>query len=140
MVEDRDDSFPPFYTSLNIHDKILHNCLLDSGASHNLMPKEMMDELGLDITKPYHDLFSFDSRKVTCLGLIKDLVINLAQLPMRSMVMDVVVVDIPPKFDLLLSNNIAEYEALILGLNAAKEMGIKGLKCLEMLIYHSASE
>jgi hypothetical protein len=36
MVEDRDDSSPPFYTSLNIHDKVLHNCLMDSGASHNL--------------------------------------------------------------------------------------------------------
>jgi ribonuclease HI len=105
MVEDRDDSCPPFYISLNIHDKILHNCLLDSGASHNLMPKAVMDELGLDITKPYHDLFSFDSRKVRCLGLIKDLVINLAQLPMRSMVMDVVVADIPPKFGLLLSRS-----------------------------------
>jgi hypothetical protein len=103
MVEDQDDSCPPFYISLNVHDKILHNFLLDSGASDNLMPKAVMDELGLEITKPYHDLFSFDSRKVRCLGLIKDLVINLAQLPMRSMVMDVVVADIPPKFGLLLS-------------------------------------
>jgi ribonuclease HI len=42
------------------------------------MPKAVMDELGLDVTKPYHDLFSFDSRKVKCLGLIKYLVINLA--------------------------------------------------------------
>jgi ribonuclease HI len=64
-----------------------------------------MDELGLEVTKPYQDLFSFDSRKVKCLGLIKDMVINLAQLPMRSMVMDVVVVDIPPKFGLLLSRS-----------------------------------
>jgi hypothetical protein len=51
MVEDRDDSSPPFYTSLNIHDKVLHNCLMDSGASHNLMPKTVMEELGLEITK-----------------------------------------------------------------------------------------
>ena len=42
------------------------------------MPKAVMDELGLNITKPYHDMFSFDSRKVKCLGLIKDLVINLS--------------------------------------------------------------
>jgi ribonuclease HI len=69
------------------------------------MPKEVMDELGLDVTKPYHDLFSFDSRKVRCLDLIKYLVINLAQLPMRTMVMDVVVADIPPKFGLLLSRS-----------------------------------
>jgi len=105
MVEDRDDSCPPFYISLNIHHKILHNCLLDSGASHNLMPKVMMDELGLEITKPYHYIFSFDSRKFRCLSLIKDLFINIPQLPMRSMVMDVVVVDIPPKFGLLLSRS-----------------------------------
>jgi len=47
MIEDIDDSSPPFYTSLNIHDKVLHNCFMDSGASHNLMRKSIMDELGL---------------------------------------------------------------------------------------------
>ena len=44
---------PPFYVSLNIHEKILHNAMLDSGASHNLMPKVVMERLGLEITKPY---------------------------------------------------------------------------------------
>jgi len=102
MIEDRDEICPPFYISLNIHDKILHNCLLDSGASHNLMPKVVMDELGLEITKTYHDLFSFDSRKVKCLGLIKDLAVTLTQASMKTMVMDVVVADIPPKFACLL--------------------------------------
>ena len=33
----------PFYISLNIHDQILHNAMLDSGASHNLMPKVVID-------------------------------------------------------------------------------------------------
>jgi hypothetical protein len=47
LIEDRDDSSPPFYTSLNIHDKALLNYLMDSGASHNLMLKTIMDELGL---------------------------------------------------------------------------------------------
>ena len=64
-----------------------------------------MDELGLNITKPYHDMFSFESRKVKFLGLIKDLVINLSQLPSKSIVMDVVVAYIPPKFGLLLSRS-----------------------------------
>ena len=105
MIEDRDESFPPFYISLNIHDKTLHNCLLDSGASHNLMPKVVMNELGLDITKTYHNLFSFDSRKVKCLRLIKDLAVNLTQASMKTMVMDVVVADIPPIFRCLLSRS-----------------------------------
>ena len=98
-----DDNSPSFYVSLTIHDKILHNCLLDTGASHNLMPKVVMEELGLDVTIPYHDLFSFDSRKVKCLGLIKDLAITLTQLPMKSMMMDIVVADVTLKFGMLLS-------------------------------------
>ena len=64
LIEYRDDSTPPFYTSLNIHDKVLHNCLMDSGASHNLMPKSVMDELGLEITKTYHDLLTPEKSSV----------------------------------------------------------------------------
>ena len=44
---------PPFYISLNIHEKILHNAMHDSGALHNLMPKVVMERLGLEITQPY---------------------------------------------------------------------------------------
>ena len=105
MIEELDESFPPFYISLNIHDKILHNCLLDLGDYHNLVSKAVMDELGLNITKPYHDMFSFDSRKVKCLGLIKYLVVNLSHLPSKNIMMDIVVADIPPKFGLLLSRS-----------------------------------
>ena len=50
---------------------------LDSGASHNLMPKEVVESLGLEVTRPYKDLYSFDSRRVKCLGLIKDMVVTL---------------------------------------------------------------
>jgi len=103
MFENCEDNSPSFYVSLTIHDKILHNYLLDTGANHNLMPKAVMDKLGFDITKPYHDLFSFDSRKVKCVGLIKDLAITLSQLPMKNMMMDIMVADIPPKFGMLLS-------------------------------------
>jgi hypothetical protein len=105
MVEDRDDSSPPFYTSLNIHDKVLNNYLMDSGASHNLMPKAVMEELGLEVTRAYHDLYSFDSRRVQCLGVIKDLVVSLFQLPMKTMLMDIVVANVPPKFGMLLSRS-----------------------------------
>ena len=40
----------PFYISLNIHELIQHNAMLDSGASHNLMPKAVMEKLGLKVT------------------------------------------------------------------------------------------
>ena len=89
---------PSFYVSLNVHDKILHNAMHDSGASHNLMPKVVMESLGLEITGPYKDFYSFDSSRVKCLGLIKDLCVNLAQIPAKCLVMDIVVADVPPKY------------------------------------------
>jgi len=49
---ENDDDVPPFYVILNIHNVTLHNAMLDSGAYHNLMPKVIMEELGLDITRP----------------------------------------------------------------------------------------
>jgi hypothetical protein len=94
-----------FYISLNMHDLILHNAMLDSGASHNLMPKAVMEKLGLEVTRPYNDLHSFDSSKVRCIGLIKDLCITLVHIPAKSMVMDVVVANIPPKYGMLLSRS-----------------------------------
>ena len=95
----------PFYVSLHIHDRILHNAMFDSGASHNLMPKSVMERLNLDITRPYKDLFSFDSSQVKCLGLIKDLCVSLVQYPNKTILMDVVVADIPPKYGMLLSRS-----------------------------------
>ena len=71
-----------------------------------------MEELGLEVTRPYKDLFSSDSSKFRCLGLIKDLVISLAQIPVKNLVMDVVMDDIPPKFGMLLSRS---WEAKIKG-------------------------
>ena len=96
---------PPFYVNLNIHDKILHNTMLDSSASHNIMPQVVMEKVGLEITRPYRDLYSFDSKKFKCLGLTKDLCVTLDQIPGKILVMDIVVEDIPPKYRMLLSRS-----------------------------------
>lgn len=96
---------PPFYVSLNIHEKVLHNAMFNSGASHNLIPKSVMEKLDLDIIRPYKDLFSFDSSQVRCLGLIKDLCVSLVQYLTKTILMDVVVADIPPKYGMLLSRS-----------------------------------
>ena len=79
--------------------------MLDFGAWHNLMPKVVMERLGLEITKPYKELYSFDSSRVKCLGLIKDLCVSLAQIPVKILVMEIVVADIPPKYGMILSRS-----------------------------------
>jgi hypothetical protein len=101
----KSEYIPPFYISLTIHDMFLHNAMFDSSASHNLMPKIVMDNLGLDIIRPYNDMYSFDSREAKCLGLIKDLVVSLHQIPNKSLFMDVVMANVPPRFGMLLSRS-----------------------------------
>ena len=64
-----------------------------------------MEKLGLDITLKYHDLYSFDSNRVRYIGITKDLVVTLDQIPVKNVLMDVVVVDIPTRFCMLLSRS-----------------------------------
>ena len=103
--QSQDSDVAPFYITLRVHEFILHNAMFDSGASNNLMLKAIMEKLGLDITKKYHDLYSFDSGRVRCISLIKDLVVSLGQIPTKNVLMDVVVADIPPRFGMLLSRS-----------------------------------
>ena len=70
-----------------------------------MIPKRVMDEIGLNITKSYNDMCFFDSKKFKCMGVIKNLVVTLAQFPMKSMEMDIIVVDIPLRFGMLLSRS-----------------------------------
>ena len=58
--------------------------------------------MGLEVTRPYKYFYSFDSRKVKCLGLIKYMVVTLTEIPSKTVVVDVVVTNIPPKFGVLL--------------------------------------
>ena len=100
-----EDEVPPFYLSLNVHDMVVHNAMLDSGASHNRMLKRVVESLGLEIARPYKNLYSFDSRKVKCLGLINYMVVTLTEIPSKTVVVNVVVTKIPSKFGVLLSRS-----------------------------------
>ena len=79
MEDKGEGDVTPFYVNMNVHDSILHNAMIDSGASHNLMPKVIMDSLNLEITRPYKDLYSFESKRVKFLGMIKHLVVTLTK-------------------------------------------------------------
>jgi hypothetical protein len=57
--ENARDSVSPFYIMLTVHDHLLHNCMLDSGASHNVTPKAIMENRGLEITRPYERFVLF---------------------------------------------------------------------------------
>jgi hypothetical protein len=65
---------PPFYITIENHDVVLHNCLVDSGATNNIIPLSVMEALGMGCTKYYETserIYAIDSRKVPTYGEIK---------------------------------------------------------------------
>jgi hypothetical protein len=97
----------PFYLSLLVNNKVLHNCMLDSGASSNVMTKKVMEQLNLRISRPYHNICAMDSKMIEVHGLIKGLQVHLAVFPDIMFEMDIVVIDVPDAWGMLLSRKAA---------------------------------
>jgi ribonuclease HI len=97
----------PFYLSLLVNDKVLHNCMLDSGASSNVMTKKVMEQLNLRISRPYHNICALDSQTIEVFGLIKGLQVYLKAFPDISIEMDIVVIDVPDLWGMLINRKSA---------------------------------
>jgi len=77
--------------------------MLDQGSSSNVMTKRVMERLNLRISMPYHNVCAMDSREIEVHGLIKDLQVHLDVFLDISILMDVVVIDVPYTWGMLLS-------------------------------------
>ena len=62
IYERKNGGHPPFYLTLHIQNMLLHNCMLDSGATMNVIPLHVMKEMGLEVTRPYGNVCGIDSR------------------------------------------------------------------------------
>lgn len=62
----------------------LQNCVLDSGASHNVMPEVVMEALGLSITNSYKDVYALDPRAVSVVGMIRQFSGQIVYLPAKK--------------------------------------------------------
>ena len=89
---------PPFYLSLIIGDKLVHNCMVDSGATSSVMPKKLVDQLGLKYQPVEKGVVQLDGTSIHTIGLIKDVSLTLHACPNFSIQQDVYVIDLPPYF------------------------------------------
>ncbi|KAH9296663.1 hypothetical protein KI387_044243 [Taxus chinensis] len=96
---------PPFYVSLIIGDKLVHNCMIDSGASSFVMPKQIADQLGLQYEVISKGVVQLDGTTVATVGVIKGLNLILHACPNVTVLQDVSVIDLPPLFALCLSRD-----------------------------------
>jgi hypothetical protein len=97
------DGHPPFFMTLLINNKCLNNCMLDSGAGANMMSLKDMEKLGLNVTRPYRNVCGFESRAIPTHGVVENVEACLGRYLERVIHMDIVVVDVPDVWGMILS-------------------------------------
>lgn len=95
----------PFYLTLIVGDKLLHNSMIDFGASTTIMPKQIVEVLNIKNEPLNRSVMQLDGNKVQTVGLIKSLWLTLFVCPSVIVSQEVVVIDIPPIFSLCLSRD-----------------------------------
>jgi hypothetical protein len=99
---------PPFYLTIENHDVVLHNCMVDTGATNNIMPLSVMEALGMGCTKYYETgerIYAIDSRKVPAYGEIKYFYAWIIVAPHITIVFTITVVDLPPAYGVVLGRD-----------------------------------
>jgi hypothetical protein len=94
---------PPFLLTFEVFNQNLHNCLVDSGASSNVMPLDIYNKLGIVPLKSDKHVIQLDRTQVKVMGELKYVMIRIATHPNFVQVIDIIVVDIPEAYGLLLS-------------------------------------
>ena len=94
---------PPFLLTFEVFNKNLHNCLVDLGASSNVIPLSICNKLNAVPLKSDKHVIQLDITQVKVMGELKDVMIRMATHPKFIQVIDIIVVDIPEAYGLLLS-------------------------------------
>jgi hypothetical protein len=101
------DEHPPFFMTLLMNNKSLNNCMLDSGVGANMMSLKDMQQLGLKVTRPYINVYGFESRAIPTHGVIENVEVFPKEYLERIIHIDIVVVDVPDVWGMLLSRKFA---------------------------------
>jgi hypothetical protein len=91
----RNGSHSPFFITFLINNLLFHNCMLDYGASTNVTSLKVMNQVGLKTTCSYKNGCAKDSREIEVCGLIKDIQVKLVAYIDITLLMDIVIIDVP---------------------------------------------
>jgi hypothetical protein len=100
--------FFPFTFQMKNHDASLHNCLVDTGVTNDIMTLAVMEALGMSCTKYYEigeNIYAIDSRKVKDYGEIKDFYDSIMTAPHIITIFNIIVVELPPAYGFVLGRD-----------------------------------
>lgn len=94
---------PPFYISLVIGDKIVHNCMIDSSACTSIMPKRIVDQLGIRYEPVTNGIIQLNGSSYRTVVVFQDLEVTLHACLGQTIVQDIIVIDLPTHSTIFLS-------------------------------------
>ena len=95
-----------FLLTFEIFNRNVHNCMVDSGASSNVMPLSVQ-KLNAEV-KPYLKIIQLDRTNVKVIGELKNVLVRLSSNPKVHQIIDIIIVDIPEFYGLFFSREWSE--------------------------------
>jgi hypothetical protein len=99
---------PPFLLTFEEFNRNLHSCLVDSGASSNVMPLSICKKLNAVPPMSDKHVIKLDRTQVNVMGGVKYVMIRIATHPKFLQVINMIIVDIPESYGLLLNRDWSE--------------------------------
>ena len=96
---------PPFLLTFEIFNHNVHNCLVDSGASVNVMPLSVYMKINGQPKPSTWKVIQLDTTNVKVIGEMEDVLIRLSSNDKVCQFIDIVVADIPEAYGLVLSRD-----------------------------------
>jgi hypothetical protein len=96
---------PPFLLTFEIFNRNVNNCMVDSGASSNVMPWFVFKKINAEVEPSTLKIIQLDRTDVKVIGKLKNVLIRLSSNPKVHQVIDIIVVDIPEVYGLFLSRD-----------------------------------
>ena len=96
---------PPFFLTFEIFNQKVHNCLVDSGASSNVMPYSVCKKLNVEPQICKTNTIQLDISHGKVLGELKDVLIRLSSNSKVHKTIDIIVVEIPEAYGVILSRD-----------------------------------
>jgi hypothetical protein len=99
---------PPFLLTFEIFNRNVHNCMVDSGASSNVMPWSVCQKINAEVEPSSLKIIQLDRTDVKVMGELKNVLIRLSSNPKVHQFIDIIVVDIPEVYGMFLSRDWSE--------------------------------
>jgi hypothetical protein len=99
---------PPFLLTFEIFNRNVHNCMVDSGKSSNVMPWSVCQKINAEVEPSSLKIIQLDRTDVKVMGELKNVLIRLSSNPKVHQFIDIIVVDIPEVYGMFLSRDWSE--------------------------------